>query len=154
MKSLKIWSLAVVLLMAMVGCKPTPGPDPEDTGSFDLLENEWKLVSVNGEANEFHVYLSFGQGNFAIFQQIYTLEYKFYDGTYTISGNKLTGEYYDAGAWKCGYTGGVSADGKTLTLISDDEDSMKCVYEACTIPDEVRNEAVKGTRSVEVVPFL
>ena len=47
-----------------------------------------------------------------------------------------------------------NADGKTLTLISDDEDSMKCVYEACTIPDEVRNEAVNGTRSVEVVPFL
>ena len=154
MKSLKIWSLAVVLLMAMVGCKPTPGPDPEDTGSFDLLENEWKLVSVNGEANEFHVYLSFGQGNFAIFQQIYTLEYKFYDGTYTISGNKLTGEYYDTGAWKCGYTGGVSADGKTLTLISDDEHSMKCVYEACTIPDDVRDEAIHGTRSVEEIPFL
>ena len=154
MKSLKIWSLAVVLLMAMVGCKPTPGPGPEDTGSFDLLENEWKLVSVNGEANEFHVYLSFGQGNFAIFQQIYTLEYKFYDGTYTISGNKLTGEYYDAGAWKCGYTGGISEDGNTMTLISDDDQAMKCIYEACTIPEEVRNEATSGTRCAEVTPFL
>ena len=156
MKSLKIWSLAVVLLMAMVGCKPTPGPGPgpEQMGGFDAIEKEWKLVSVNGVANEFHVYISFEEGNFALFQQLYTLDFKLFDGTYKVSGNKLTGEYFEGGAWKCGYTGGISEDGNTMTLISDDDQAVKCIYEACTIPDEVRNEAVNGTRSVEVVPFL
>ena len=58
--------------MAMVGCKPTPGPGPgpEQMGGFDAIEKEWKLVSVNGVANEFHVYISFEEGNFALFQQL------------------------------------------------------------------------------------
>jgi hypothetical protein len=153
MKSLKIWSLAVVLLLAMVGCKPNPGPGP-DVNGFDAIENEWKLVSVNGVANDFNVYISFSDGFFAMYQQVYTLNYKFYEGQYSVSGNKLTGEYFDAGAWKCAYTGGVSTDGKTLTLKSDEENPITCVYEACTIPEDVKNEAVNGTRAADVLPFL
>ena len=156
MKIFKVWSIAVVLLMAMVGCKPTPGPGPgpDEVGSFDAIEKEWKLVSVNGVAAEFHVYISFDQGNFALFQQLYTLDFKLFDGTYKVSGNKLTGEYFESGAWKCGYTGGISEDGNTMTLISDDDQAMKCIYEACTIPEDVRNEATSGTRCAEVTPFL
>lgn len=157
MKSLKIWSLAVVLLMAMVGCKPSPGPDGpgnDTNGGFETIENEWKLVSVNGEANKFHVYISFDQGFFTMYQQMYTLDFKLYEGQYTVSGNKLSGEYFDGGAWKSQYTGGVSADGKMLTLKSTDENPITCVYEACTIPEDVINEATTGTRSESVIPFL
>lgn len=157
MKSLKIWSLAVVLLMAMVGCKPSSGPDGpgnNTNGGFETIENEWKLVSVNGEANKFHVYISFDQGFFTMYQQMYTLDFKLYEGQYTVSGNKLSGEYFDGGAWKSQYTGGVSADGKMLTLKSTDENPITCVYEACTIPEDVINEATTGTRSESVIPFL
>ena len=153
MKSLKIWSLVAVMLLALVGCNNGDKPTPS-SNNFDGIENEWKLISVNGVANEFHVYISFEEGNFALFQQLYTLDFKLFDGTYKVSGNKLTGGYFEGGAWKCGYTGGISEDGNTMTLISDDDQTVKCIYEACTIPDEVRNEAVSGTRSVEVVPFL
>ena len=142
--------------MAMVGCSEKTGGGSDDpaAGNFDAIEKEWKLVSVNGEANEFSVYISFDQGTFALYQQVYTLDYKFYDGEYKVEGGKLTGEYFEGGAWKCAYTGGVSEDGKTLTLKSDDKNANTCVYEACTIPEEVMEEALSTTRSVDVVPFL
>lgn len=142
--------------MAMVGCSEKTGGGSDDpaAGNFDAIEKEWKLVSVNGEANEFSVYISFDQGTFALYQQVYTLDYKFYDGEYKVEGGKLTGEYFEGGAWKCAYTGGVSEDGKTLTLKSDDKNAITCVYEACTIPEEVMEEALSTTRSVDVVPFL
>lgn len=142
--------------MAMVGCSEKTGGGSDDpaAGNFDAIEKEWKLVSVNGEANEFSVYISFDQGTFALYQQVYTLDYKFYDGEYEVEGGKLTGEYFEGGAWKCAYTGGVSEDGKTLTLKSDDKNAITCVYEACTIPEEVMEEALSTTRSVDVVPFL
>ena len=141
--------------MAMVSCgEKHGGKDNPSAGNFDNIEKEWKLVSVNGVANEFNVYVSFDQGTFAMYQQVYTLDYQFYDGEYKIEGGKLTGEYFEGGEWKCAYTGGVSEDGNTLTLKSDETNSITCVYEACTIPEEVRDEALNGTRAVEVVPFL
>ena len=142
--------------MAMVGCSETTGGGSDDpaAGNFDAIEKEWKLVSVNGEANEFNVYISFDQGTFAMYQQVYTLDYQFYDGEYKVEGGKLTGEYFEGGAWKCAYTGGVSEDGNTLTLKSDETNSITCVYEACTIPENIKDEALAGTRAVEVVPFL
>ena len=142
--------------MAMVGCSETTGGGSDDptAGNFDAIEKEWKLVSVNGEANEFNVYISFDQGTFALYQQVYTLDYKFYDGEYEVEGGKLTGEYFEGGAWKCAYTGGVSEDGNTLTLKSDETSPITCVYEACSIPENIREEALDGTRAAEVVPFL
>ena len=106
--------------MAMVGCSKKTGGGSDDpvASNFDAIEKEWKLVSVNGEANEFNVYISFDQGTFALYQQVYTLDYKFYDGEYEVEGGKLTGEYFEGGAWKCAYTGGVSEDGNTLTIAS------------------------------------
>ena len=156
MKSLKIWSLAVVLLMAMVGCKPTPDsgdPGNEPTGGFEAIENEWKLVSVNGVPNDFHVYISFDSGTFFLFQQVYTLDFLYYDGTYSVANDKLSGTYKDGTAWKCDYSGGVSKDGKTLTLKSEEQNPVTFVYEACVIPEDVKEEAT-ATRAINVVPFL
>lgn len=169
MKMFKIWSLAVVLLMTMVACGgdkdnntgKTPGGTTV-TGNLSNIEKEWKLVSVNGIENDFHVYISFSEGYFAMYQQVYTLDFKFYEGDYEVSGKKLSGEYlfvdedgkdvYEA--WKCSYTGGISADGNTMTLKSNEEAPLTCVYEACTIPEDVKKEAHASTRSAEVLPFL
>lgn len=174
MKSLKIWSLAVALLMTMVACGGDKGNDTPNnnntgggnttiTGDLSAIEKEWKLVSVNGIPNDFHVYIRFELGGFFMYQQIYSLEFKFYQGDYTVSGNTLSGEYlfvdenkndvYEP--WKCSYTGGISADGNTMTLKSDETNPITCVYEACTIPEDVRNEALgRSTRAEDVVPFL
>lgn len=155
MKSLKIWSLVALLALAMTACDKKGGGD-EDTptvGGFDNIEQEWKLVSVDGVAAEFNVYISFSSGLFALYQQVYSIDYKFYDGEYEVSGNTLSGSYFDGGDWKCAYTGGVTEDGKTMTLKSKEEHPVTYIYEACTIPDEVKEEAT-STRASEFVPFL
>ena len=155
MKSLKIWSLVALIALAMTACNKKPGPGGEDPklGGFDKIEQEWKLVSVDGVPADFNVYISFSSGMFALYQQVYSVDFKFYEGEYKVDGNTLSGSYFDGGDWKCAYTGGITEDGKTMTLKSKDEHPVKYVYESCTIPEIVKEEAL-GTRSVEEIPFL
>ena len=156
MKIFKVWSIAVVLLMAMVACeKPNNGgPNNGDNGPvLTGIDGEWKLVSVNGVEPEFTVYLFFESGLFNMYQQIYTLDYLYYEGDYTIKGDTLSGVYIEGDKWKCDYKGSVSEDGNTLTLVSKESNPIICVYEACEIPLDVIQEAL-ATRSMEAVPFL
>lgn len=156
MKNLKIWSLIALFALAMSACDKAPNNSvvpPQQNGNLDAIEQEWKLVSVNETPADFNVYMSFSAGMFSIYQQVYTLNYQLFEGQYEVNGNTLSGSYYDEGAWKCDYTGGISEDGKTMTLVSNQEHPVTYVYEACTIPDIVREEASQ-TRSVGVVPFL
>ena len=156
MKSLKIWSLVALIALAMTACNKKPGPGGEDpkVGGFDKIEQEWKLVSVDGVPADFNVYISFSTGMFALYQQVYSVDFKFYDGEYKVDGDTLSGNYFDGGDWKCTYTGGITEDGKTMTLKSKDEHPVKYVYESCTIPEIVKEEATLSTRSVEEIPFL
>mgnify|MGYP003290199629 CR=1 FL=1 len=144
-------SLAAVVLFA-VACGGK-NPDGPKVGGFENIENEWKLVSVDGVANDFSVYIKFDNGTFAMYQQVYSWNYVLYDGEYSVDGGVLSGSYFDGGDWKTSYTGGVSEDGNTLTLKSKETTPVTYIYEACTIPEDIKNEAL-GTRSVEVVPFL
>lgn len=155
MKSLKIWSLVALIALAMTACNKKPGPGGEDPklGGFDKIEQEWKLVSVDGVPADFNVYISFSSGMFALYQQVYSVDFKFYDGEYKVDGDTLSGNYFDGGDWKCAYTGGITEDGKTMTLNSKDAHPVKYVYESCTIPEIVKEEAL-STRSVEEIPFL
>ena len=153
MKIFKMLAMAAALFCA-VACGDKPGkPNDPKVGNFDAIENEWKLVSVDGVANDFSVYISFTDGLFFLYQQVYSWDYVLYEGEYTVEGGVLNGTYFDGGNWKTAYTGGVSEDGKTLTLKSKETTPVTYIYEACSIPEEVLNEAT-GTRSVEVVPFL
>lgn len=151
MKIFKMLSLAAVLLLSVVACENRGSGNKVD--SFENIENEWKLVSVNGVANDFSVYIKFEGGIFAMYQQVYTWDYLFFEGEYSIDGNVLSGTYFDGSNWKTSYKGGVSADGKTLTLTSQDANPITCIYEACTIPEDIIEEAT-ATRAIEVVPFL
>lgn len=153
MKIFKMLALAAVVLFAAACGNNSNEPNGPTVGTFDAIENEWKLVSVDGVANDFSVYIKFEGGLFALYQQVYTLNYQFYEGEYSVKSGVLSGTYFDGGEWKTSYTGGVSTDGKTLTLKSKETTPVTYIYEACTIPEEVTSEAT-GTRSVEVVPFL
>lgn len=154
MKSLKIWSLVAMLALAMTACDKKGGDQDEPkVGGLENIEQEWKLASVNGAPVDFNVYISFSSGTFALYQQVYTLDYQFYDGEYTVSGNTLFGSYFDGGDWKCDYTGGITEDGKTMTLKSKEDHPVTYVYEACTIPEIVKEEAL-ATRASEFTPFL
>jgi hypothetical protein len=154
MKIFKMLSLAAFVLFAVACSKggENKGETPS-AGGWDNLEQEWKLVSVDGVANDFTVYIKFESGLFAMYQQVYTWDYAFYEGEYTVDGGEINGTYFDGGAWKTAYTGGVSSDGKYLTLKSKETTPVTYLYEACEIPEDVKEEAT-GTRSVEVLPFL
>lgn len=157
MKIFKMLSLATLLLLTVVACnnKNHGGSEEPSIGGWENLEQEWKLVSVNGVANDFSVYIEFMDGTFAMYQQVYTWNYLFFDGEYSIDGDVISGTYFEGGAWKTSYTGGVSTDGKTLTLKSKESTPVTYIYEACTIPQEVIDEAHGDlTRAADVIPFL
>ena len=152
MKIFKMLSLAAVLLLS-IACDDKPGGGSSNIGTFEAIENEWKLVSVDGVAADFTVYIKFESGTFAMYQQVYSWDYVFYDGEYSVDGGVLSGSYFGGGSWKTSYTGGVSTDGNSLTLKSKEAVPVTYVYEACTIPENIKEEAT-ATRSIEVVPFL
>jgi hypothetical protein len=153
MKIFKMLSLVAAVLFAVACGEKVNNPNGPSVGGFENIENEWKLVSVDGVANDFSVYIKFEDGYFALYQQVYTWDYQFFEGEYSIDGGVLSGTYFDGGDWKTSYTGGVSEDGKFLTLKSQETTPVTYVYEACTIPQEVYDEAT-ATRSAEVIPFL
>ena len=156
MKIFKIYAIAVSLLMLMVACgddKPTQGvtrPQIEGNTLGDI-EYDWKLVSVNGVEPEFTVYINFSAGIFNIYQQLYTLDYVLYDGEYSIKGKVVSGTYFDGMPWKSSYVGDLTPDGEVLTLVSNEENPLTCVYEMCEIPEEVITEAT--TRSAVVFDY-
>mgnify|MGYP003500962292 FL=1 len=146
MRYLKILSLVVLSLVLMTACKNKNN----NRGDKDAILGEWALVSWNEETPEFSVYISFAaDGSFAIYQQVWSLDYELFTGTFTISGDSLKGTYADGTKWASEYKF-VKSD-NTLTLI--DSVDVTSVYEKCTIPEEIIAEATT-TRSQEVVPFL
>ena len=156
MKIFKMFALAAVVLFTVACGKDnnnTTGGNNNEISGFDAIEKEWKLISVDGVANDFSVYISFTDGLFFLYQQVYSWDYVLYEGQYTVEGGVLNGTYTDGSEWKTAYTGGVSEDGQFLTLMSKETTPVTYIYEACTIPDEVFDEAT-GTRAEEIVPFL
>jgi hypothetical protein len=73
MKNMKIWSLAIMFILALTACEknpnnqndgPTPGP-----GSTEIV-NEWAITSWNGAEPAFNVYIDFNEdGTFSMYQQ-------------------------------------------------------------------------------------
>lgn len=146
MRYLKILSLVVLSLVLMTACKNKDN----NRGDKDAVVGEWVLVSWNEETPEFNVYISFAaDGSFAIYQQVWSLDYELFTGTFTISGDTLKGTYADGTKWASEYKF-VKSD-NTLTLV--DSADVTGVYEKCAIPEEIIAEAT-STRSEEVVPFL
>ena len=88
MKIFKMLAVAAVALFA-VACGEKPGgqTDGPSIVTFDAIENEWKLVSVDGVANDFTVYIKFEDGSFALYQQVYTWDYRFFEGEYSVDGD-------------------------------------------------------------------
>ena len=145
----KFFAIFAVALLALVSCNPDK-PKPGEKGALD---GEWHLVAWNGEAPEFEVYVEFNSNGFNIYQQVYTLFYEHFTGTYNISGDILTGSYADSTNWACG-SKFLFEDGKLL-LQSQEDTSIVSVYEKCTIPQEIKDEATTTRASeAEAKPFL
>ena len=148
MKSLKIFSLAMVLLLALTGC------GDKERGKTDkgLVAGEWQLAQWNDATPEFKVYIDFNaDGTFEMYQQVWSFDYEYFEGNYTITDDIVTGTYSNGTNWACGYKFEI-LDGQ-LKLASQEDQSVVSIYESCTIPAEIKEEAT-ATRSTDVVPFL
>lgn len=146
MKSFKIISLAMMLLVALTGC------GEKESGKGVKVAGEWQLVQWNDATPEFKVYIDFNaDGTFEMYQQVWSFDYELYTGKYVVTGDVMTGTYADGSNWACGYKVNV-VDGQ-LTMYSQEDQSVTSLYEKCTIPEEIKTEA-STTRALEVVPFL
>lgn len=146
MKSFKIISLAMLMLLALTGCGEKEG------GKGVKVAGEWQLVQWNDATPEFKVYIDFNaDGTFEMYQQVWSFDYELYTGKYVVTGDVMTGTYADGSNWACGYKVNV-VDGQ-LTMYSQEDQSVTSLYEKCTIPEEIKAEA-STTRVMEVVPFL
>ena len=149
MKIFKILSLALLLLVAMTGCKKNSSKSESDAAK---LAGEWHLVSWNEAEPQGDVYIAFtANGTFDIYQQVWSLNYVHFDGTFNISGDILTGNYTDGSIWASGYK--FQFAGEQLMLYSQEDVSIASVYEKCQIPEEIKAEAT-ATRGEEIIPFL
>ena len=145
----KFFAIFAVALLALVGCEE---PNNDDGGGVSSdIAGQWHIVDWNGEAPVFDVYVEFKSGNFNIYQQVYSLYYEHFEGTYSINGDIVTGSYADGKPWACGYKFEV-ANGK-LTLKSQEDASVVSIYEKCTIPQAIKDEA-PTTRASEAKPIF
>ena len=146
MKSFKIFSLAMLMLLALTGC------GEKDGGKGVKVAGEWQLVQWNDAIPEFKVYIAFNvDGIFEMYFFIESADTEIYTGKYVVTGDVMTGTYADGSNWACGYKVNV-VDGQ-LTMYSQEDQSVTSLYEKCTIPEEIKAEA-STTRAMEVVPFL
>ena len=119
--------------------------------NLKLIEDLDIKIEKYGVDAEFVVYLDLKNDmSFEMFQQLYTLEYEAYIGTYSLKGDVLKGSYITGQNWKSEYRI-VSVSDSALELESIEENSITMVYAATTIPADI---ATTRSHSQGVEPLL
>lgn len=143
----KYFAIFAVVLLALVGCNK----NNHGTSNASDIDGQWHIIEWNNETPEFDVYIEFKAGKFNIYQQVYSIFFEKFEGSYNVSNGVVTGTYADGSNWACGYKFEVA--GSELTLKSQEDTSIVSVYKKCTIPQSVIDEAAK-TRASESKPLL
>lgn len=150
MKKISYIFTALILTLVSVSCKKDKGPDIA-TG----IVAEWHLVGMTGyEASQLpSVYVEFkADKSFDMYQKVGDVQrYSRYTGTYTVTGNSMTGEYSDGIKWggdkRNGITYKVSFDGAVLCLTADNGSGEVCRYEKASLPQGEKDAADMKTKS-------
>lgn len=113
---------------------------------------DWHCSATSVDAE---IYVSFSADKtFALYQQIGEGAFRVYNGTWSLEGNRLGGQYNDGTRWGSEYDV-TSADDNTLTLTAE---GISETYRRVNggIPEEVLKSCVTIVRSegAETVPFL
>ena len=128
-------------LVAVAGCRKD-NPQPASGG----VEGEWELVSVSFGTKSavvgdetVEVYVEFASGGkFSLYQQLGAGRFAAYGGSWTLSGETLSGKYSDGSSWACDYSVGSGDGSLTLTAVGSGD---SYIYRSCTIPDSVKDAA-------------
>ena len=167
MKNLKIWSLALALLVAMVGCETAGDKEVDNGGSkapfkpvattelASKIVNKWELVEYAGQPAEFEIFIDFAEGNtYELYERAYGHEYEYRTGTYTLEGDMLEGLYHDGSAWNNKYQVQI-AETPYLRLRLIEEGGQYAEYKQVeSVPERIEALVPAWDGSFRVVPTV
>lgn len=135
----KLLYITLLALLTAAGCKPEDKPLTLE----QKLCNEWRGSELSVDAG---VYISFlADGTFELYQKMDDV-FELRRGTWTLTGDVLSGKYNDGEAWAADYT--VSVDGNKLTMVSKNEGAEAGVYVQCTIPSVIKEGSTVIVKSL------
>ena len=76
-------------------------------------------------------------------------EFELRRGTWTLTGNVLSGKYNDGEAWAADYN--VSVDGDKLTMTSQNEGAETSIYVRCSIPSVIKEGSTVVVKSMSAL---
>lgn len=139
--------LALSVLAAAVSC----GEKDNGPAVSEKIVAEWHLVGVSGMTSVPQVYVDFSQDlTFELYQKIGEGRYRKYEGTYTVTGSLVSGQYSDGEKWGSDYKASFEGDNMVLTAQNGSEEA--CTYEKKALSDTDKANAVLVTRSIEDGP--
>ncbi len=164
MKITKIF-VAIVALCAIVACNP----DNKGGNNGGVTEGgwsdsgspigEWALTEWNGSKElPMGVYLRLNEDNtFDLYQHTLSVLWVHYDGTFSLKGSTLTGEYSDGTDW-AEYTIQYNneAEPKQIKLTRKGDKEDVAIYTATEIPTYVTDQSSEAVnvRSIVIEKFL
>ncbi|MBQ7709327.1 MAG: lipocalin family protein [Bacteroidales bacterium] len=134
MKKLVYLVLGLALLCSCNG-KDNPEKPASIVGEWVLSSYTTKAVTIGTEKVD--IYLKFDASSFDLYQMLGAGRYTHYSGTYTLSGNILSGKYSDGKSWASQYS--VSIENNKLTLTQSPDGKEVQTFTSTTIPDSVKN---------------
>lgn len=132
-------------MAALASCGEKKGGNDHGDVPADL-KGDWELTSVQQTkstvigSETVTVYLRFTEKDFEIYQILGSGNPRKFFGTYTLSGNTLSGKYSDKNntAWASTYD--VTVEGATLTMVPTGKSEAN-IYKKSSIPASVIEKA-------------
>lgn len=156
MKNLKIWSLALALLVSLTGCESKEEPaantvpfKPVATAQLaEKLVNVWQIVEYAGQPAQFDVVIDFQAESFELYQRLYSSEYEKLTGSYSLLDAELTGVYSNGVEWNNAYTVQIAENPLRLRLI--EANGAYAEYKAVEeVPAYIKDVAVESAGAAE-----
>lgn len=132
----------MLTLLTIAGCKKE---EPVLTLSQKLCA-EWRGNELSIDAA---IYMKFASdGTFELYQKMSSEEFELRRGTWTLTGDILSGKYNDQEAWSTSYK--ISVENDRLTMVSQDEGSETNIYVRSEIPGYIKENCSVVVRSVSL----
>ena len=141
----KILYMVAAVVCLLTSCK-------KELTLEEKFVGDWHCTATSVDAEIYVTYTA--EKTFTLYQQIGDGAYRVYNGTWSLEGNRLSGQYNDGTAWAAEYE-----------VASSDDDNMTLTAEGISehysrvsggIPEEVLKSCVTVVKSesVEETPFL
>ncbi|HIR82998.1 MAG TPA: lipocalin family protein [Candidatus Cryptobacteroides pullicola] len=130
--------VTAALIVGAAGCNKNK-PDnigTEMVGQWELTGAEFATRSITVGDEVLTVYIDFQEGGtFRLYQQLGEGRFAYFNGTWAVAGDVVSGRYSDNTPWASEYR--VSVDGDTLTMTAESGAADVYVYSRCSIPSGI-----------------